>query len=712
MKKTLIHISLILSAFIVNSQTSKQDSLLNLLKKTNEDTSKVKLLIQIGSSVYNIYPDSVFDYYNQATALAKEIMKSKNEKIKETGNYLYSFCLYEIGYAESMRMNYNESEKHFNKALEYSNQLLKHTESNTIKFSVNELIADIYSGIATVYLDKGYYSIALNNYLKAQKIRNVLISIGKISESETAGQYYRIGLVHYYLKNYSKSLDYYEKSLNICIEFNNLEGIAKCNNNIGIIKLKQNNIDIALEYFNKTLDFALENKSPIIEAQAYDNLANCYIKKKDYSKAELYFAKAMIIAQKHENKQGEIFIMLGLAELCNVMHKYDKSLDYCLKAVDISKEIGSLSLEKAAYSQSYKVYENKGNFIQALNYHKKFKVLEDSIFNKEKNKQIEDAEAKYQANKKQKEIDQQILELAKRDVQINKKRNQNYAFAIAVFMLLVIIIFIYMSLKQKQKTSKFIKSQNKKITDSIEYAKRIQTAALPAEKYLEDIFKSHFVLYKPLQIVSGDFYWAVKKDKYSILAAADCTGHGVPGAFVSMLGISLLNELSLNSDITRPDKILEKMRFILKRSFSQTGEIEEQNDGIDISLCVIDHYTDTLYFSGANNPAYLMRNGKITELEPVMNPIGIYPKEIPFKMQEIKLQKDDIIYLFSDGYADQFGGQSHKPVKFTIAAFKNLLIENYQKPLKEQKNILEKQFLDWQNDHDQIDDVLVFAVKY
>lgn len=712
MSKIFAFISFILFAFSVNSQTSKQDSLLNLYKKTNEDTSKVKLLIQIGNSVYDIYPDSVFDYYNQATALAKKIMKSKNEKIKETGNYLYSFCLYEIGFAESMRMNYNKSEKFFNKALEYSNHLLKHTESNTIKFSVNELIADIYSGIATVYLDKGYYSIALNNYLKAQEIRNVLISAGKISESETAGQYYRIGLVHYYLKNYSKSLDYYEMSLNICIEFNNLEGIAKCNNNIGIIKLKQNNIDIALEYFNKTLDFALENKSPIIEAQAYDNLANCYIKKKDYSKAELYFAKAMIIAQKHENKQGEIFIMLGLAELCNVMHKYDKSLDYCLKAVDISKEIGSLSLEKAAYSQSYKVYENKGNFIQALNYHKKFKVLEDSIFNKEKNKQIEDAEAKYQANKKQKEIDQQILELAKRDAQIKKKRNQNYMFAIAVFMLLVIIIFIYISLKQKQKTSKFIKSQNKKITDSIEYAKKIQTAALPAEKYLEDIFKSHFVLYKPLQIVSGDFYWAVKKDKYSILAAADCTGHGVPGAFVSMLGISLLNELSLNSDITRPDKILEEMRFILKKSFSQTGDFEEQKDGIDLSLCVIDSNTNILYFSGANNPAYLMRSGKITELEPVMNPVGIYPKEIPFKMQEIKLQKDDIIYLFTDGYADQFGGQSHKPIKFTIAAFKNLLIENYQKPLNEQKNILEKQFLDWQNDHDQIDDVLVFAVKY
>ena len=712
MRKVLIFISLILSTFIANSQTSKLDSLLNIINKIDKDTTKVELLIQIGISIYDTYPDSALDYYNQALIMSEKIIKSPDDKTKEKGSYLYAVCLYEIGFAESMRMNYNESEKSFNKALEYSNHLFKYTESNTIKLSVNKLKAEIYSGIADIYLDKGYYSIALNNYLKSQKISDVLISAGKISESEAAGQYYRMGMVHYYLENYSKSLDYYEKSLNISKEFNNSEGIAKCYNNIGIIEMKQNNIDLALEYFNKTLDFALENEIPILEASVYHNLANCYLKEKDYSKAELFFAKAMIIAQKHKNKQGEIFIMLGLADLYNIMHKYNKSLDYCFSSIDISKEIGSLSLEKEAYSQTYKVYEDKGNFIQALNYHKLFKKLEDSIFNKEKNKQIEDAEAKYQVNKKQKEIDQQNLELAKRDTQIKKKKNQNYAFTIAVFLLIVIIIIIYLSLKQKQKTSKFIKSQNKKITDSIEYAKKIQTAALPSKKYLEEIFKSHFIIYKPLQIVSGDFYWAVKKDEYSVLAAADCTGHGVPGAFVSMLGISLLSELSLNSDITRPDKILEEMRFILKRSFSQTGEIEEQNDGIDISLCVINNNTDTLYFSGANNSAYLMRNSKITVLEAVMNPVGIYPKEIPFKMQEIKLQKDDIVYLFSDGYADQFGGQNQKAVKFTIAAFNNLLIENCQKPLKVQKKILEKQFLDWQNKHTQIDDVLVFAIKY
>lgn len=712
MNKFFAFISFFLLVFTSNSQILKQDSSINFLNTTKEDTSKTKLLIQFGKSVYDIYPDSAVNYYYKAMEMSKEIIKSKDDKIKETGTYLYAVCLYEIGFAESMRMSYTESEKHFNQTLESCDHLLKYSESSMLKLSVNELKADSYTGIGDIYLDKGYYSIALTNYLKAQKIRDVLIRTGKISESEAAGQYYSIGLIHYYLKNYSKSLNYYKKSLKISQEFNNLEGIAKCNNNIGIIKLEQNNIDLALEYFNQTLEFALEYEMPILEAQVYDNMAECYIQKKEYSKAELYLAKAMIIAQKFNNKQGEIYIMLGLAKLYNIMLKYDKSLDYCLRSIKISKEIGSISLKKEAYSLSCKVYENKGNYIQALNYHKKYKELEDSIFNKEKIRQIEDAEAKYQSGKKQKEIDQKNLELAKRDIQIKKKQNQNYAFAIAVFMLLVIIFFIYLSLKQKQKIGKFIKSQNKKITDSIEYAKKIQTAALPSEKYLEEIFNSHFVLYKPLQIVSGDFYWAIKKGKYSVFAAADCTGHGVPGAFVSMLGISLLNEISLNSDITRPDKILEEMRFILKRSFSQTGEIEEQDDGIDISLCVIDHNTDILYFSGANNPAYLMRKGKITELEPVMNPIGIYPKEIPFKMQEIKLQKDDIIYLFSDGYADQFGGQNSKPVKLTIAAFKKLLIKNYRKPLKEQKEILEKQFLYWRNEQAQIDDVLIFAIKY
>ena len=711
LRKLFLISFLLLFYTVLFSQKPKIDSLINVSSKNSiSDSAKVRVFLKIGQAYQNINKnDSALIWFNKAEKTAKKISNSKNKYAE--GSILSASCYYSKGFLQYQSLDFLSAEENYNKALRITNHLIKYSEHQNIITEAQKINKDIYSGIGNIYIDKGYYSVALKNFIKAQKLTDTLIKNGIIPENEAAAQYFHLGLIHYYLKNYKKSLKYYNKALKISEKYENIHGIAKINSNIGIVETAMNKTKKALKHFEKALKYAEDQNDEIFKAQIYDDMADCYIKQKDFHKAEIYLAKAMIIAEKLNNKQGKIYILLGLADVYDKTGRFEKALRYANRALVIAEKIQSISFIRDIYQKKSEIYENQHQFEKALTYYKKYKNLGDSIFNKEKNRQIQETESKYLASKKQEEINRQKLELAKRDSQIKIKRTQNYIFMITVFLLLLVIFFIFRNLKHKQKVNFLIKKQNKRITDSIEYAEKIQKAALPSEKVLNRLFKEHFILYKPLQIVSGDFYWAVKKDNHSIFAAADCTGHGIPGAFVSMLGISFLNELTLISDLRRPDLILEEMRSILKKSFRQTDKESEQTDGIDISLCSINNDTNELFFSGANNSAYLIRNKELIELEAVPNPVGVYYKELTFKIQKIKLQKNDIIYLFTDGYADQFGGNNLKKEKYTIKRFQNMLIEISTKSMSEQKNILEHEFELWKKDFKQIDDILIFGIK-
>jgi len=260
-------------------------------------------------------------------------------------------------------------------------------------------------------------------------------------------------------------------------------------------------------------------------------------------------------------------------------------------------------------------------------------------------------------------------------------------------------------LQQKEE----IENKNRHITSSIEYASRIQQALLPPQELIKKHLPNNFILFKPRDIVSGDFYWLKHINNYTIYATADCTGHGVPGAFMSMLGISFLNEIVTKDFINKPSEILNELRKKIKDSLRQTGKSNESKDGMDIAVCVIDNERMVLEYSGAYNPVYIIRNGELHEIKATRNPIGIFLKEIPFNNHEFKLEKEDIIYTFSDGYVDQFGGE--KNTKFKTRNFKALLIEISNKPLEEQKEILDKTIIEWQGDAEQTDDIIILGIK-
>jgi serine phosphatase RsbU (regulator of sigma subunit) len=254
-----------------------------------------------------------------------------------------------------------------------------------------------------------------------------------------------------------------------------------------------------------------------------------------------------------------------------------------------------------------------------------------------------------------------------------------------------------------------IERQQKELAESLEYASSIQSALLPDLRYFKKLFPESFVLFRPRDIVSGDFYWYANKGSRIALTAADCTGHGVPGAFMSMLGISFLNEI-VSKCVPRANVILNRLRENVMKALHQTGTITENKDGMDIALCVFDLDRMEMEFSGAFNPLYMIRKGMLHETRGDKMPIGINAvMERSFKNHDIKLHKGDMIYLFSDGYADQFGGPEDK--KFKYSTLKELLIKISQKPMNEQKKLLESSFNRWKSDGDQVDDVLLIGIK-
>jgi serine phosphatase RsbU (regulator of sigma subunit) len=268
--------------------------------------------------------------------------------------------------------------------------------------------------------------------------------------------------------------------------------------------------------------------------------------------------------------------------------------------------------------------------------------------------------------------------------------------------------------EELKKLYEITSAQKEEIISSITYAERIQKAILPPEAYITELINEHFILYKPKEIVSGDFYWIKQINQYIILVSADCTGHGVPGAFMSMLGISYLNEIVQRKEITQANQVLNELRKEIKRALRQTGKKEESRDGIDMAICVIDVNSNLMQYSGAFTPLYIISNIEgqpvLKEIKADMMPVGVHVlSDKPFTNHEIKLEIGDTFYISSDGFIDQLGGSNQ--TRFGSKHFKELLLEIYDKPLFEQKVILQQTLEDWMGENPQRDDILVIGAR-
>ena len=426
--------------------------------------------------------------------------------------------------------------------------------------------------------------------------------------------------------------------------------------------------------------------------------------------------RELIEEQKREIEEQKKQIAIQLARLDSL----DRAIQ--LKQNEIEQKQSTLTRQEAEIEDKKRIIED-----QLAQSAKQREILEVQL------QKIEESEALI--DKQLQKISQQDEQIVLQVEQIEKQKIITYAMIIALVLMLGIIYFVYINYRNKKRANIALQEKNtqitsqkeeirkqrdiaesqrdqiayqkKHITDSIEYAKRIQTAILPSLELFSDKIK-HFVLYKPRDIVSGDFYWVNEIDKKQIIIAADCTGHGVPGAFMSMLGISLLNEIVTAKKILEPDQILDELRQQIILSLQQKGT-NHVKDGMDMTVCNLDIDSGKLKFAGANNPLYLVRDSELKVYKPDRMPVSVHDRMEPFTINEINLQKNDRIYMFSDGYVDQFGGPKQK--KFLSKNFKNLILETKNMSMYEQGAKLNEVFEEWRKDIEQVDDVVVIGIE-
>ncbi len=458
------------------------------------------------------------------------------------------------------------------------------------------------------------------------------------------------------------------------------------------------------------LDYFKENGYESTVAVILDNLGTIYEKEGNYTKSMKYHFQALQLHTKNHNIEHSAYTYNNLGVLKYKTKHYDQALKYFQKSLKISKKLALTELQYEIYINFSNVYEAEGNYKKALAYYKLHKALRDSLYNEEKHRQIADLQTRYETKQKEQQIELQNSKLAQQDAEIRVERLWKYALLSGVVLIFLIVLILYRSYLVKKRINDVLEEKNKNITDSINYAYRIQSAVLPPTELLKSLLPQSFVLYMPKDIVSGDFYWVAQINHTILVAVADCTGHGVPGAFMSMLGFSLLNETVNKQSILEPHLILNELRNKVKLALRQTGDNLHPHDGMDIALCAIDTRSNRVQYAGANQPAIIIHDGKIIRLKPDLMPIGYQIKERnTFTCTTIDLQKGDQIYLYSDGFQDQFNGKTM--TRFKSKPFENLLASMSKNTMEEQGSILADTIDEWKGDFEQIDDIQVMGIK-
>jgi serine phosphatase RsbU (regulator of sigma subunit) len=552
-----------------------------------------------------------------------------------------------------------------------------------------------------------------------------------------------MGVIYFTQKLYDKALEVHLNQLERVRKLDAKPEIARSLNNIGnvynilaedslkslfgenfqdSVKIESSDkylklFDEALRYYNESLEVHRELGDINGVLDGLVSLGIIYVYSGKPAMALGALEEALELNKEINSRRNQATIDLLLGQVYTAFENYNTALDYLNSSLELALETETKEIVMEIYGKLSEVYEKQNNYVQALKYYKLYFATNDSLTQEDQRKAIADMQVKYETEATEKE---NALLLAQSELDAaNLKRTRAILIitiiAIGIFIVMMIELFRQNNLKKKanrelEQKNDLITEQKKEITDSIQYASRIQNAMLPPGDYIDSLMPERFIIYMPRDIVSGDYYYITEKEDKIICVAADCTGHGVPGAFMSMLGIAFLNEIISKHAELHTDEILGELRTHVIASLHQTGKEGESQDGMDLALYILDPETRKIEFSGANNSLLVFRNGEMIEAKADKMPIGIHKRyKEPFARHNLELQKGDVIYTYTDGYPDQFGGPNQK--KFMIKNFKKLLQEIHNKPMYEQKDIMERTLRDWMANTDQIDDILVIGVR-
>jgi serine phosphatase RsbU (regulator of sigma subunit)/Tfp pilus assembly protein PilF len=619
----------------------------------------------------------------------------------------------------------------------YENAIDKYKEafSLTQQTGNKKISAIILNNIAQVYENTFQYENALNYYQQSVEITNELQN-----KNEAAVLYEKIADVHFERNEFDKAIENLQQTLKIDEELKDESKVGATLNNMGIAYQSLGRKEDAIDYYNKSLDITEKQGDKLQVSIALNNIGNVNFDWQKFNEAIAYYEKSIRIKEDIDYKTGLALSLHNIGNAYKALRNYSLALSFYKKSNDLASEINYQEVMARNYKAFAEIYSLTNDYKNAFEYQKLFadsrhiirdertqmpeglkreQVTTDKLMIASLQRQIQRQKllAELEANQRLKEIEIKNLELENQQAKI-KRMGTLIVSAVLLFVIVAVFLFIvYKQFLQKKKANvelteknQLISFQKQQITDSIRYASKIQRAVLPPREFVTKIVPQHFILNKPRDIVSGDYYWTTQRGNESIIAVADCTGHGVPGAFMSMLGIAFLNEIVNRSSKTNSHEILDQLRSHVMKSLHQTGKENESKDGMDIALCIIDMQKKELQFSGAHNPLYLIRKKELTEIKADRMPIGISLRyNQPFKCHRLSLQKDDLLYIFSDGYYDQFGGPNKK--KYSMRRFRELLLEIHQEPMEQQQILLEQNFLEWRGPYDQLDDILVMGIK-
>jgi serine phosphatase RsbU (regulator of sigma subunit)/Tfp pilus assembly protein PilF len=572
-----------------------------------------------------------------------------------------------------------------------------------------KLICDFLLRLGLLEREKGVYNRSSEYYYKALEIAEK-----NNFKKQKASIYNGIAVLAAIQKEPEKAIEFYTKSLEIYKEIDFLAGQGSIYNNIGLSYLDKNNNSTAQKFFFKALEISNKMKDEFNIAVNCENIGLTYHEMNNDNLAIIYYSKALKIWYSREDEYS-IPISLGyIAKTFIRQKKWNRAIDTLHKAMKFAEKVNSIASQRDMALQLSEAYEGNGDIASSFKYYKIGNSLSDSLQNNDKTKEITEIQLNYTFNKiKVRDSIKHELEVKAKETQLATEKNYKYIVSAVLALILLLLFFVLKNYKEKKKANEVITFQKdlvekkqKEILDSITYARRIQTALLSQDEVINNYFKDHFHFFKPKDIVSGDFYWVAKKGHLLYFAVCDSTGHGVPGAFMSLLNINFLNEAINEKSITKPNEIFDYVRRELIESISKEG----QQDGFDGILICINTHTKEISYAAANNKPLLVSNGALQQLETDKMPVGKSVKEGVFRLFSLKVEPSQTLYLYTDGFADQFGGAKGK--KFKLNELNKLLCSISDLTMKEQEQKLKEQFDVWKGPLEQVDDVLIVGIRF
>lgn len=658
------------------SERVKIDSLKYVIAYTSDDSVKVVSYVAWDELIYISNPELDF---NLNSEIIKICEKNLAKNLSQNRTY---FFLKEIGYAYNNIATYEEQ------------------------------IGNNYAAIEHLKL-----SAKIGEYLKIPRIE--------------ANAYNNLGNNYRAINQFEKSIELYQKSLFFIKQSENTFNEAVTYNNIGLVYVDKHQTDSAMNYYLRALEMFKAMEAPDGLSLVYFNLGLVFKEQNNYDSAKYYYNIAYENATKigDKNRMSSCLNKLGEITLIDENSQFNRdavlklSLELFNQSIELAEQGQGILEQLEALSNKYKTLEELKQFEEAYLTLKKFqnlKYFSDSLSNE---KAI--LENDFQQDFKNKAaIDslkyQQASTLNSEKLQ-NEKR-QKYFLLSGLLLVVLLAYTLYYRFKESRKKAEIIKHQKQlveekqqEILDSIAYAKRIQNAILPPKDFIDKLNLNYHLTYLPKDIVAGDFYWIHDYNNFLFIAVADCTGHGVPGALVSIVCHNCLNRSIKEFSLTNPGEILDKTRELLVTEFSKSAE--NVNDGMDISLLVLNKKNNTAQWAGANNPIWILAKSKpeIIEIKPDKQPIGLSINPCPFKSHLLEIQKGDRIYLFTDGLQDQFGRYdlTAKPKKFKASRMKEILFNaGLHVELKTQCQQLTNEVITWKNDQTQTDDMCLLAIEF